>query len=356
MVAAVAAACASGISATAAGAASRCHPGGRVMAQRNGVVIWSVLRNGRSTVYLCAQSRGGAHVVSSGGRFLNPHVSRLKVAGQFAAFQLITTINENVDLVVFNFVRGRRVLTQHLGCEATHACVFAQADTLTQYALASNGWVAEVWALGPPFMVTPSPFVNGDRKMVATNDAVHFYSIDFGSTFSPLTMAAGIVHWTGDLSGASSVRLGPGLIPSPSAQPLTPCELLTTSEVARVLGPNSTLAPPGTCGFSNNSNPAMSLFPIFYSHGLSAADESAAESALQSAGCDSKMSDIGGIRGYLKTTTTGGVTYLSVRAFLGDAELSMDLSSPGANAGEQLAWLSHVALNRLFAVSVQRGL
>jgi hypothetical protein len=34
----------------------------------------------------------------------------------------------------------------------------------------ANGWVAKVWHLGSDYMSTSSPYVNGDRKMLATNE------------------------------------------------------------------------------------------------------------------------------------------------------------------------------------------
>ncbi len=67
------------------------------------------------------------------------------------------------------------------------------------------------------------------------------------------------------------------------------------------------------------------------------------------------MSDVGGFQGYQKATITGGVIHQQLYAFQGGVELSLDLRAPGPNGGEQLAWLSDVALDRLFAIPVQRA-
>jgi hypothetical protein len=303
-------------------------------------------------VYLCAQSRGRAELVASGGGNLYPGVSRLQVAGNFAAFVLTTSLSENESLVVFDFVHGRRELTHYLGCFGSRTCAFSQADGLTQYALAANGWVAEVWKLASAFGQTPSPYVTGDRTMVATSDAVHFYSIDFGSAFSTLATAGNTLTWTSDLGGASSVELGPAVIPQAAPQILLPCQVLTASDVAPVLGASTSTTPPGACAYTSKSNPAVTL--RVSAIGLVPAQPTAAESLLRSTGWDAKMSDAGGFHGYQNSATIAGITHQHLFAFQGAVELSLDLTAPGPDAGEQLAWLSDVALDRLFAIPVQR--
>lgn len=352
IVAAVAAIFTVGLSPGPAGAKGRCHAGGFVLARQNGVILWSVRRGPRTRLYLCARSRGRAQLVASGGGNLYPGISRLQVAGNFAAFVLTTSFSENENLVVFDFLHGHRELTHYLGCFGSRACAFAQADQLTQYALAGNGWVAEVWRLASAFGQAPSPYVTGDRAMVATNDGVNFFSIDFGSRFSPLAASGNTLTWTSDLGGASSVELGPGVVPQGAPQSLLPCQVLTAGDVAPVLGESTTLAAPGRCTYTSTSNPARTL--TVSAIGLAPAEPTADESLLRSSGWDAKMSDAGGFRGYQNRTTVDGVIHQQLIAFQGAVELSLDLRAPGRNAGEQLAWLTHVAFDRLFAIPVQR--
>ena len=351
-VAAAAAMCAAGISAGAARAATHCHVGGLQVARHKGIVLWSARRQGRTRLYLCAPSRRRAELVASGGSRFYPGVSRLQVAGNFAAFVLTTTLSENENLVVFDFAHGRRELTHYLGCFGSQTCAFAAANELTQYALADNGWVAEVWELASAYGQFPSPYVDGDRTMVATNDGVNFYSIDFGSSFSPLATNGDTLTWTSDLGGASSTELGPALVQSRPPLPMLPCQLLTPSDVAAVLGSSTISTQSGGCTYTSGSNPAVVL--RVSAIGLPPAAPSAAESSLQSTGWDAKMSDAGGFHGYQKAITTAGVTHQQLHAFLGGVELSLDLSAPGPNAGEELAWLNDVAFDRLFAIPVQR--
>jgi hypothetical protein len=315
-------------------------------------MLWSVRRRSRTRLYLCARSRGRAELVASGAANLYPGVSRLEVAGNFAAFVLTTSLSENENLVVFDFVHGRRELTHFLGCFGSRACAFAAANQLTQYALAANGWVAEVWKLASAFGQTSSPYVTGDRAMVATNDGANFYSIDFGSAFSPLAMAGTTLTWSSDLGGASSVELGPAVVPA-APQSLLPCQVLTASDVAPVLGASTSSTQSGGCTYTSSSNPALTL--RVSAVGLTPAQPTAAESLLRSTGWDAKMSDVGGFHGYQNATTIAGVTHQQLVAFQGAVELSLDLRASGPKAGEQLAWLSDVAFDHLFAIPVQRS-
>jgi hypothetical protein len=194
--------------------------------------------------------------------------------------------------------------------------------------------------------------VNDDETMVATDDGARFYSIDFGSSFSPLATNGDTVTWTSDLGGVSSVALGEDLVPAASPQPLLPCQVLTAGDVAPVLGASISSTQPGRCTYTSRSDPAMTLKVVI---GPPQPAPSAAESMLQSAGWDGKMSDAGGFHGYQKATTTAGIRHQQLYAFLGGVELSLDLRAPGSNAGEQLAWLSDVAFDRLFAIPVARA-
>jgi hypothetical protein len=195
--------------------------------------------------------------------------------------------------------------------------------------------------------------VDDDRTMVATNDGVNFYSIDFGSRFSPLATSGNTLTWTSELGGLSSVELGPGVAPASAPQSLLPCQLLTARDVAPVLGATTSSVQSGRCTYTSTTNPDMTL--TVGAVGLSGAQPSAEQSALQSTGWDAKMSDVGALHGYQKSTTTEGITHQQLHAFLGAVELSLDLAAPGRKAGEQLAWLSEVAFDRLFSIPVHRA-
>jgi hypothetical protein len=128
--------------------------------------------------------------------------------------------------------------------------------------------------------------------------------------------------------------------------------VLTASDVAPVLGASTSTTPPGACAYTSKSNPAVTL--RVSAIGLVPAQPTAAESLLRSTGWDAKMSDAGGFHGYQNSATIAGITHQHLFAFQGAVELSLDLTAPGPDAGEQLAWLSDVALDRLFAIPVQR--
>lgn len=350
---AVVAAFAVAVPAASASAKARCHPSGLVLARRAGVVLWSVRHRSRTSVYLCARSKRRAELVASGGARLYPGVSRLKVAGGLAAFVLTTTLSENENLVVFDFAHARRELTHYLGCFGSRACAFATANQLTDYALAADGWVAEVWRLGSAYGQPLSPYVNDDETMVTTDDGVDIYSVDFGSTFSRLVVSGDTVTWTSDLGGISSLVLGQGLPPPVSPLELLPCQLFTPSDISAVLGSSTISSQPGRCAYTSRSKPAKTL-TVGFVVGPSA-QPAASESSLQSTGWDAKMSAAGGFHGYQKAVTIAGVNHQQLYAFPGGVELSLDLTAPGPSAGEQLAWLSDVAFDRLFAIPVQRA-
>jgi hypothetical protein len=342
----------------AAGAATTCHPGAHVLARHGGVVLWSVRgRVGgkvKTRVYLCAPPKGGAELVTSGGPDLTPTVSRLKVAGHFVAFLLTTTSEQDMNLVVFDVARGRRELTDPDGCSGTRACALAAGPDLSRYALAPNGWVAEEWTLYFPYGVTSD--VSGDVVLVATNNGVRHYSVDFGSSFSALGLAGPRLNWISDLGGASSAVLGRPLVPPTAPLATGACDLLNAIDLTPVLGASSHAPSTSTthCTYTSAANPAMTLV-LGVQTGLTPTQVSAYETALSSAGWDDGMSSQQGLRGFQKSSTSGGVTHQQLYAFENGVQLSLDLTIPSTAASEQLAWLTDVALERLFGVQVARA-
>jgi hypothetical protein len=321
--------------APAASAAPGCHPGQHVLARRGGVVLWSarvrVAQKVRARVYACARSTGRTHVVAPGQPgLLNLKVGGVKVAGHFVAFVLNKGLQQN--LVVFDLACGRRELTEN--------------GFMSQYALARNGFIAEVWPVPPPFSYS---------TMVATNDASHYYSIDFAKTFSSLAVSGGVLHWTSDLGGASSVPLGTALIPASSPMSLTPCQLVTVADASAALGaPASNSSSPGQCSYTKN----FGNLTVGLQTGLSPAQVTSAEQALATAGWGS-VGYKEGFKGLqLGRTLRGGVGELQLDAFENGAELSLDalnFSTLPAMPTDGFAWLTDVAFDRLFGVPVQRS-
>jgi hypothetical protein len=331
----------------AASAAQACRPGPRVLARHAGVVFWSarvhVGAGVRVRVYVCARSTGRTYVVASGQPGFAPAVGGVKAAGHFAAFFLTTGSERNVNLVVFDLARGRRELTENDGCRGSQGC--SSGPSMSQYALARTGFIAEVW-----------PVAQGLSTMVATADARHYYSIDVAKTFSSLAVSGGVLSWTSDLGGASSVTLGPDVIPSGAPQALTPCQLVTAADASAVLGgaPASSSSSPGQCSYSKNFSPAD--LTVGVQTGMSPAQATSAEQALLSAG----WSRVGYKEGFagLQTLTTfhGGVTENQLDAFENGTQLSLGLFNLfGGISAEQVAWLTDVAFDRLFGVPVHRS-
>lgn len=346
-----------GLAAPAVSAARVCRPHGHVLARRGGVVLWSARHRAgghvRVRVSVCAPATGRAELVTSGGRGLAPSVADLRVAGHFVAFFLTTGSAEDVDFMVFDLARGRVKLADFDGCSGTRECALSTFPTIGQFVLAPNGWVAEVWSISSCDECGST--ATGGVALVATNARGHHYGIDFGANISTLTLVGDTVGWTSDLGGASSVVLGPGVVPPASAQPLSPCQLLTSEDVAPVLGASSTAASPGQCKYTSTANPEMTL-TLGLETGLSAAQVSGDESALQSAGWDSSLNIAQQTpTSYQSSTTSAGVTHQQLRAFENGAELSLDLTMPSTSAPEQLAWLTDVAFERLYGVPVQRA-
>lgn len=332
--------------------ARRCRPGKHVLAHDKGVVIWSAGRHGHVSVYLCAPSKFGRHVLGAGGKQLKPSVSSLEVEGHFAAFFLTTGPARNEHLVVFNTSTERRELSEFITCAGTRACALATAATgPPRYVLAKDGWVAEVWTISGYQL---PDFSTNALTMVATNDGHHYYSVDFGSRLSSLSVTGNNLSWTNDLGGASSVELGAELIPG-TPQPLTACQLLETDDVTVVLGAGaSSSGSASQCTYTSESNSAMKL-TVSLQTGISPSQQTSDENTLQDDGWQSLNFGFGGFDEFLNSVTTGGGTHEQLDAFQNGDEWSFDLSDPGTHADEQLWWLSYVAYDRLFGIGANRA-
>jgi hypothetical protein len=334
----------------AASAAQACRPGPRVLARHAGVVFWSArLRVGagvRVRVYVCARPSGRTYVVASGQPGLAPAVGGVKAAGHFVAFLLTTGSQRNVNLVVFDLARGRRELTENDGCRGSQGCT--SLHSMSQSALARTGFIAEVWPVVPGFQTS---------TMVATADARHYYSIDVARAFSSLAVSGGVLSWTSDLGGASSVTLGPDVIPSGGPRALTPCQLVTAAEASAVSG-NSSLSSsssPGQCAFTTTGANFAPL-TVGVQTGLSPAQATSAEQALLLAHWSGPVGYKEGYTGLqLRTVFRGGVERNQLDAFQNGAQLSLDMTSFPPVPEDGLPWLTDVAFDRLFGVPVHRS-
>jgi hypothetical protein len=329
------------IAAPASASAKSCRPAGHVLARHKGVVFWSERQGSRTVVDVCAPPSYRTELVASGGKYLYPAVDHVSVAGHFVGFFYYTHYSDMPKWIVFDLGRGRREFT-------TSPPPSAYQDPL-RFFVAPNGWVAAALLLG----TSPAdPFVQEDQLLFATKDGTSYYTIDL-VTLSPVSLTGSRLHWTSSTGGASSVQVGPDLIPSSSPQPLTACEVLTASDVAPVLGETTSSSAPAHCTYASKFTAGMTL-TVSLQTGLTAAQQSAQAAALTAAGWDGLVSEVGAFHEYEHATTIAGVTHQQLTGFVNGVELSLDLAMPNVDPGAELAGLADKALDRLFGVPVKR--
>jgi hypothetical protein len=355
--ASLAAALTAGVADPASSAASSCHPAAHVLARQGGVVIWSVLshRHGRTRdrVVVCKPTTGGGRVVFSSAGNVHPHVSQLQVAGHFVGFVLghnysfpfrgtVATFRAR-DLYVFDAALRRVTLTQQVFCNDFSA-ICGGSPQFDHFLLASNGWIAGLY--------DPQSFGNpSDTGALLAGDATHTVPLDFGLSITGVSLAGDNLTWTSDNSGASSVTLGPGLIPAAMPQMLGICQLLTNADVAAVMGSTTSSSVPGQCTYTG----ATQTLTVSLGTGLTPDQVRAAESALDDSTPSYGLDSWGNGEGKFDFFTRSITGHEQVDGFEGGAQLALDLSAPGAHADEQLTWLASVAMQRLFAVPVSRA-
>lgn len=324
--------------------AAACHPPRHTLAHHHGAFLWSarVQIGGRvkTFVYLCAPPQGRTYVVARGGRYLFPIALRLELAGHFVGFLL--AVNDSPPrLIVFDLARGRPEFNAATPLDPCPCSTGIDFD----YWLAPNGWIAET--------LVPGSSAEGIQQLVATHDARSYFTIDAGA--EPVTLVGRTLRWSTVDGGASTVQLGPDLIPSATPEPLTACQALTGPDVAPVLGDTTTASSPGQCTYTSTFFPGRTL-TVGLQTGLTPAEQSAAEATLTGSGWDDVTGRYGSFHEFLTSTTAGGVTHEELAGFAGGVEVSLDLASAPRFSDLDLAIFGDEAFDRLFGVPVQRSL
>ncbi|MBV9353906.1 MAG: hypothetical protein JO023_00120 [Chloroflexi bacterium] len=316
-------------------------------------------------LYICVSPHGGTHFLGKEPGSAYPSITHLQVAGHFVGFFLATSApfyvgpikssRSSTNLDVVDTSSGRVYMSDLASCESSD-CAFV--PVMTKYLLASNGWVTELYEVADTHAQAAPANI---RELVATYAPAatritrQSVPLDFGSTISGSALSGQTADWTSDLSGVSSVVLGPALAPSSAPQAISACQLLTTTDVSPLLGPASSSPSPSQCQYMSQSKPS-SLFLTFKT-GLSPQQVESDGSGLQS---NNSFSPIilpqGAYSMYVSTQAFSGLTYEQLKFFApsNGSEVSLELTQPSGNADEQLAWLANVAFDRLFGIPVQR--
>ena len=334
-----------GIFTGSASAASGCTATGKVLAHRDGLLVFTQHQADKlgetGAVYVCVPPSGEPRRLSRQSEA--PRVSKLARAGRYTGFFLRTNVEVySKFLVVFDRRHGRVELKHLAECEGNDECT---GPNMTAFRLARNGWVAEVW---------PDVGVNGSATgLLATNGGPR-YQLDLGRV-RRLSLSAGRLSWSSPPFDDASVTLGPDVITPAAPRDLSACQLLPDSELAPVLGPNPAASPTSSKGCVLTG--AGRTLTVTRTTGLSRAQVRARERALSGASgsyCplgewwpgNDNFHDLAGCE------NSGG--HYRYASFSGGAELLLDLQHGDTHGEAELDHLSNVALDRLFAVPVAR--
>jgi hypothetical protein len=250
---------------------------------------------------------------------------------------------------VFDLGRGRTKFRDTGHCGDLFSCAAFQAD---RYALASNGWAAEV--------DNAYLFGGGIPALFATNDGQHHWPLDLSASISQLTLSGGVLRWTSAEGGPSSVSLGPGAAFQTVPVAANGCALISAVNAAAILGgPVSQIASStGQCIYASQANPASTL-AIAVQTGLSATQVSAAKSQLEHDPNYQPVASIGyevdGVQRFLADSAKSP-SHDQLVEFMGGTEVTIDLAPRRSNSNSLLLHAGVVALDRLFGVSVQRAM
>jgi hypothetical protein len=336
-------------------AAGSCRVSGHVIVQRGGVVVWTAhrpQRNGNEgSVFVCASPSGRSVLLqrSSGGSIVsNASVTQLRFAGDFVGFFVRTNVEVySKFLIVFDRLTGTLELRDLAECDYNDECT---GPNMTGYRLAANGWVAEVWPLEGQSLQPVG--------LLASNGRGH-YQLDLAQ-ISQLKISRGKLSWTSSGFGASSVKLGPRVITPRSPRHRSLCRLMTAAELAVVLGRSpSSSSSSGKCTYTSTHYPSRTL-TLKLKTGLSPARLKARERALTNSPsyctmgqwwpADNNSYDLEVARADVCGSPGTQVSWVM---FANGVELSLDLTTPPANAAAPVAHLANVALDRLFGVPIR---
>ncbi len=347
-----------------------CRPTGAVLARSHGVVIWHATSGGHDQVYVCGPPHHRARVALRPSR-VNPRVSvvrawDLKVAGHFVGFRLRYTeyfrhcgdgscsmISQSEQLlIVFDLGRGRIEFKDTARCSNPPTCINPTVE-IDGYALASNGWAAEV----------DNAYSDGGNipALFATNDGQHHWPLDESASISQLTLSGDVLRWTSAEGGASSVSLGPGVVfPAVPIALGNGCQLLSAVNATAMLGgPVSPIASStGQCIYASQANAASTLVVAVLT-GLSAAQVSAAESQFGSSANYNSLQlafghGVDGVQRFLADPAKSP-SHDQLVEFMGGTEVTIDMAPRRSNSDSLLLHAGLVALDRLFGVPIQRA-
>lgn len=337
--------------------ARSCGVPGHVLVQRDGVVVWTAHRPDRygneGSVFMCASPSGRTVLLQRSDQYLtsmvtDASVTQLRFAGHFVGFFLRTNVEVySKFLIVFDRLHGRIELRDLAECDNNDECT---GPNITAYRLAYTGWVAELWP----------QVVSGAAGLLATNGSGH-YQLDL-TRISDLKLSRGTLSWISPF-GVASVRLGTSVITPPAPRELSACQLLTAAELAPVLGPSTNSSSSrANCEYTSATYPGRTL-AVKRITGLTRAQMLLRERALATTFpvyCDLgewwPADDNFYVLERARTDVCGYPgTDVHFVLFSNGAEVSLDLTAPGASGASQVAHLSNVALDRLFGVPIHRA-
>jgi hypothetical protein len=293
----------------------------------------------------------------------------VKVAGRFVGFRLreIEHFRHCGDgscgdlpeteqlLIVFDLGRGRTEFKDTARCSNPPSCINPLLE-IDRYALAKNGWAAEV----------DNSYTDGANlpALFATNDGRRHWPLDASASISRLTLSGGVLRWTSAEGGATSVTLGPGLaFPAVPVAPAAGCQLLSAVNAATMVGGAVTLiaSSGGQCIYASQEDQFRTV-GIAAQTGLSAAQVSAAESQLGNNPNYSSLqvafgAPVDGVQRFLIDPSSGHDRLVE---FVGGTEVTIDMANELAPRGRPpskplLLHAGVVALDRLFGVAIQRA-
>lgn len=337
-------------------AAASCSPSGHVLAQRGGVVVWTAhgpdSAGNEGDVFVCASPSARTVLLqrsSAAGSVNHASVTQLRFAGNFVGFFLRTNVEVfSKFLIVFDRLHGRAEVRDLAECDYNDECT---GPTMTGYRLAADGWVAEVWPLAGQ---SSQP-----TGLLASNGKGH-YQLDL-EKISNLSLSGGMLSWTSNQFGVSSVKLGPDVITPSAPHKRAACGLLTPGEVAAVLGPKPTSSSSsGKCAYTSTAYPGRTL-TLTLTTGLSRAQMRARQRALTNTAsyctlgqwwpADDNFYNLEVARADFCGNPGSDVKWV---IFANGARVLVGLSSPPANAAVPVAHLTNVAVDRLFGVPIHR--
>jgi hypothetical protein len=332
VIACVVGGCVGTSSADVAGAAARdgkCAPVGRVLARGSGVAVGEVKTGHRVVLYACVPARGVVHDVVHAG----PTTAGVVAAGPYVGFDYDNASHE-VFLDVFDAQTGHTELRHVIG----NTCLTGGGGSnnvcgIDPWVLAPTGWVAVLDTQGGyssnfPGILEPDLLASNGRYTVTNLD--EDAAEDLRVSGSTLTWSiTGGARFSAPL-GPQLDALGAGTVPTPTPLP-APCSLITAADAEAVLGPvhPASSSTGGDCAYKSTGGPSSKL-TIALQPSLTPAQVMAAKTAAYQSEAyyytgPSRYSDYTWTASW--QTSGGGVANADVVRFVGDVELTLDVTT-----------------------------